>query len=232
MEVSTSVAQIVRCVREFTLPSFTVKNIVEIGAFDATDSYNLAHEFYVPHENVFVVEPNPEQHAEIEAEFPMMNLIKKVIDNKAGTVPFYSYNVNGVDAEGARASSSSQKRTDQAMLHNPTVYDVEAITGKELLKECELDQISILKIDVEGTAYEVLQGFGNILGDIQVIQIETDLKPICEGQTKLHDDVANQLLNAGFICYEVRRHWDIMLDSLWIHKLRCHRNKTRQWVKI
>ncbi len=225
MEVSTSVDQVIRCVREFTSPNFRVKNILEIGAFDATDSYKLASEFCVPHEHVFVVEPNPEQHAEIEAKYPRMRLIKKAIADKAGTVPFYAYNTDGKDEEGARASSSSKERTDQAMLSNPIVYNIEAITGETLLKECGLDHVSILKIDVEGTAYEVIRGFGETLEKIDVIQIETDLEPICEGQTKLHSSVGGLISRLGFICYEVRRHWDVMLDSLWINPRCCQRNK-------
>jgi len=230
MQESTSVSQIVRCVREFSTAN--VRNIVEIGAFDATDTNALCRKFYIPHKKAIVVEPNPEQHVEIEQKYPDMRLVKKAIDNHSGTIPFYSYNTIGPDAEGARASSSSQQRTDQKMLTNPTVHKVDAITGKQLLQSCSLDTVSIMKIDVEGTAYEVLEGFEEDIRRVQVLQIETDMMPICDGQTMLHNNVATLLLNQGFICYEVRRHWDIMLDSLWINSKNCQRNKIQYAVKI
>jgi FkbM family methyltransferase len=231
MEVSTSVQQIVRCVEEFS-PNLHVQNIVEIGAFDATDANDLSHTYDVPHKKVYVVEPNPDKHAEIEQKYPDMCLVKKAIDNKGGTIPFYSYHVNGPDQEGFLASSSSQQRTDQSQLQDPVVHQVEAITGTKLLQECWLQSVSIMKIDVEGTAYEVLEGFGYDIQRVDILQIETDLSPICENQTRLHNDVATLLLRQGFICYEVRRHWDVMLDSLWIHTSCCQRNKLEYKVKI
>jgi FkbM family methyltransferase len=233
MKESTSVAQILRCLREFGNKELRIQNIVEIGAFDATDAAALANEYGTPYNQVIVVEPNPANHQKIKARFPGMWLIKKAIGNCGGTVPFFSYRVEGPYAEGALASSSTQRRTDQPeFLKNPEICEVPAITGRELFEHCRLAHISILKIDVEGTAYEVLEGFGDMLKQVRVIQIETDTSPICEGQTKLHDHVAELLLGYGFVCYEVRRHWDTMLDSLWLNDDCCEKNKIPQTVRI
>lgn len=232
MEVSTSVAQITRCVSEFGSGERHVQNIVEIGAFDAVDAAALADAYNIPHHRVFVVEPNPAKHDEITRRYPDMPLIKKAIGNHSGTVPFYAYHMSGSEAEGVTASSSTRPRTDQAQLKNPKVHQVEAITGRELFAECQLNRISILKIDVEGTAFEVLEGFGDMLRQVQVVQIETDTSPIYEGQTRLHNHVAARLIYYGFVCYEVRRHWDTMLDSLWLNDKCCGQNKIPQTVQI
>ncbi len=232
MEVSTAVAQITRCISEFGSGERHVQNIVEIGAFDAVDAAALATEYGIPHDRVFVVEPNPAKHAEIIRRYPDMHLIKKAIGNHSGTVPFYAYHISGPEAEGMMASSSTRPRTDQVQLKNPKVHQVKAITGRELFAECRLHRISILKIDVEGTAFEVVEGFDDMLHQVQVVQIETDTSPIYEGQTRLHDHVAARLIYYGFTCFEVRRHWDTMLDSLWINDKCCERNKIPQTIQI
>lgn len=52
------------------------------------------------------------------------------------------------------------------------VYKCEATTGANYLSENNIEQIDLLKVDVEGMDYHVLAGFGDSLGKAKVIQFE------------------------------------------------------------
>jgi hypothetical protein len=42
------------------------------------------------------------------------------------------------------------------------------------MKENGIEKIDFLKLDVEGCSYEVLEGFGNRLADVNCIQVEAE----------------------------------------------------------
>lgn len=56
----------------------------------------------------------------------------------------------------------------------------------------------VIKIDVQGFEYEVLQGFGGLLQTCIGIELETHVYPIYKGQ-KLFGDIINFLADFGFV---------------------------------
>ena len=51
---------------------------------------------------------------------------------------------------------------------------VRAIRMDKFMEQNNIDKIDFLKIDVEGCSYEVLEGFGNRLADVNCIQLEAE----------------------------------------------------------
>ena len=72
-----------------------------------------------------------------------------------------------------------------------TRYDVLHKEGVALIPD-------VIKIDVQGCEYEVLQGFGDLLHDCLAIELETHLYPIYVGQ-KLFGDIVSYLADFGFV---------------------------------
>lgn len=52
------------------------------------------------------------------------------------------------------------------------IYECEVTTGANYLAENNIEEIDLLKVDVEGMDYLVLAGFGDLLGKAKVIQFE------------------------------------------------------------
>jgi hypothetical protein len=79
----------------------------------------------------------------------------------------------------------------------------------------------MIKIDTEGTTYQVLQGAKTILPNVKILHIETESYQFFENQY-LHEDVANFLLNNNFILLDMtsvcildnyKQH-----DSVWLNR--------------
>jgi FkbM family methyltransferase len=62
----------------------------------------------------------------------------------------------------------------------------------------------ILSIDVEGAAYEVLEGAARILPAVQVVMVETESAELFKGQKHFSVDVGSFLTHYGFHCELVR----------------------------
>jgi len=68
---------------------------------------------------------------------------------------------------------------------------------------------ALLKVDVQGYEYEVLEGLGNLIGYIEWIFVETSFVELYAGQ-HLHDDVAALLAELG---YELTLEHNATLDG-------------------
>ena len=60
-----------------------------------------------------------------------------------------------------------------------------------------LDEIDLVKIDVEGATYEVLESFGSDINKLKFIHLEAEYVQFWQNQ-KLYSDVSNLLLGYGF----------------------------------
>jgi FkbM family methyltransferase len=82
--------------------------------------------------------------------------------------------------------------------------EVEVRTLRSLAAEVGLDHIDYLKIDVEGTEHEVLEGAADLLGRTGVVRVEVCFIPFRVGQ-KLFSDVDLLLRRHGFdlLRYEI-----------------------------
>lgn len=84
------------------------------------------------------------------------------------------------------------------------IVDVDVSTVGEFAKEQKLSYIDYLKIDVEGSEYDVLSGAGDLLRNTGVIKVEVCFIPMRKNQ-KLFSDVDLLLRKYGFdlLRYEI-----------------------------
>ena len=137
------------------------------------------------------------------------------ISDKTGTVDFYQINSGDAGWDGVSGLLDRPDLYNQEFT-NTKVIKVNSITGSELLNTIDRD-IDLCKIDVEGASYEVLQGFGNAIEDIKLIQIEAEQKVIWNDQ-KTFKEVYVLLREKGF-----EKIWEValgttQLDSIWVRR--------------
>jgi FkbM family methyltransferase len=188
--------------------NFSPKTILEIGAREGGDAYNIRDAFCISNGDVYIVEPNPEILPHIWCK--EFNLYNVAIGPEAGVKKFHQVHGNG-DIMG---TSLLLKRNDGWYEKNKTdIIDVNVITGKELLGLIGRE-IDICKIDVEGLTWEVLKSFGSDLTKIKTMHVETEKVSFWKDQ-KLHGDVVKVLTDAGY-----NLQWfdgESQIDSIWIH---------------
>lgn len=196
-------------------------SIVEIGSRDGKDADLLKKKFDILDENVHIIEPNPVCFNKIKTDYPNYNVYEIAISNKVGRETFYQVNTLHEDLNGL---SSLLYRE----IYETPVLDVKQIgvivkTADVFITENKIEKC-IVKIDVEGLTYEVLEGFGDTLKDIIAIHLESEAYPIWEKQKTTNDIF--QLLSDQFVCLTKKRVTEqghhIQYDEIWVNKNNYH----------
>jgi FkbM family methyltransferase len=74
----------------------------------------------------------------------------------------------------------------------------------DLFKAGKVPRPDVIKIDVQGCEYEVLEGFGDLLSDCLAIELETHISPLYHGQ-KLVTDIVALLDRFDFVLLDLDR---------------------------
>jgi FkbM family methyltransferase len=189
------------------------KIILEIGSRDGNDANELMNYFQLNNENVWVVEPNPNQIKVIEKSYPNFNIIPNAIFNEETEHDFYQVISSDPNDVG---TSSLINRNDEWYESKTNIIKVKTITGKQLLSNINKD-IDICKVDVEGLTIEVLSSFGNELNKIKSFHLECEHREVWKGQ-KLYDDVAKFLIEHNYsqIYFQYCSGGTLQSDSIWV----------------
>ena len=186
--------------------TISVKTILEIGSRDGNDANELMKHFQLKDENVWVVEPNPNQINIIKDTYPNFNLIPNAIFSEETEHDFYQVDNNIPNDVG---TSSLINRNDNWYEFKTNIIKVKTITGKQLLNK--------INRDVEGLTIEVLISFGEDLNKIKSFHLECEHKEVWKDQ-KLYDDVAKFLINNDYtqIYFHYCSGGTLQSDSIWV----------------
>ncbi|SFM89228.1 methyltransferase, FkbM family [Methanolobus profundi] len=194
------------------IATFKPSNIFEIGANYGQDAEFLRKRFGLENSDVYIFEPHPEIIAEAERYFSF-NCYPLAISDKNEKITFHA-----IKLESSNTGISSLKKHKFNKEDDYFDVEVETIRMDDFFEINNIDEIDFLKIDVEGAAYEVLNGFGNELKRVKAIQLESEYIPIWVGQ-KTWTHISNMLLDNDFqlIHFELQED-GIQSDSFWIQK--------------
>jgi FkbM family methyltransferase len=197
---------------ELLKPYFNPKSFMEIGSKDGLDTKYISEYWGIDKNNAFIIEANKYCYQKIESDLlnnPYAKLIFGAASNIDGDVIFNCVVTDNQELVGV---SSIKKSTVINLDYEQTI--VPCFKLEKLIKE---NSIELLKIDVEGHAYEVLEGIGEELKNIKGIQVETEMTYAFENQ-KLDDDVHQYLLQNDFVLIDKKRCWAAQYDCLYVNK--------------
>lgn len=191
-----------------------VENFLEIGSRDGLSAQMFASLSGI--KNVHIIEPAPESAVKIRRAFPEYNVYQMALSNFDGESFFH----NVVEENEIHRGMSS-------LLDRDRVYDefktdtirVRTVRGDTFLRDISVDRFDAVKIDVEGAAYEVLEGFGDSLSKLKALHVEAEVVPVWKNQ-KLYSDVKALLEKAGFglFYYFEYNHPTTQCDTIWMHE--------------
>jgi FkbM family methyltransferase len=202
--------QLTNIVKQYIQPP---KTFLEIGSYDGADVVTVANYWRLLPKQCYIVEANPTAYNKIKVNLPYCNSYNFAASDKTESIVFRralhpSDNVSGMSS----------------VLHCKIKHNVENISiyGRridEFLNEIN-EKINLVKIDVEGFAYQVLIGFGDMISTIDAIQIETE-KVYCWHDQKLHVDVDEYLVSKNFKLVDIKEDsYNIQYDCLYINNAR------------
>jgi len=188
-----------------------VRNIFEIGANFAQDADFLMECFGLSPKDVYVFEAHPEIFKAI-MKIHSFNAYNNAVYNEEKEIAFNVFPLN-------------YKNTGWSSIHggedqNKKAVVVNAIRMDKFMERNNIDKINFLKIDVEGCSYEVLQGFGNRLVDVDCIQLEAEHGVAnFPANWILYDKIEDVLKSNNFELIDFRRNnYMKQSDSFWIKK--------------
>jgi FkbM family methyltransferase len=209
-EIYVRISDWIRIVQ--SLGTFEVKTIMEIGSMNGEDAEILSGFFQS--RDVHIIEAHPlfaKQIAEKYLDFFVSNIAASNYDGR--------YIFNSVTPDSSNLGMSSLLEREENYPSYDIVYEPLEVPCLRMDSYCaimEMDSIDLLKIDVEGFSYEVLEGFGDALDIVKCIHVECEHESVWKGQ-KLYPDVERLLIDKGFIPVSMRIGFP-QSDSVWVRK--------------
>lgn len=191
---------------------FTPKTFLEIGSRDGHDTREVADYWNLDPKNCFIVEAHPLLYKRIKETYPEFNTYHLAASNLQGEVQFNA--VLPENGENPIGTSSVLDCVAYNFSHDKVT--VSCNTMFNFLNSIYVDSPDLVKIDVEGFTYEVLEGFGDKLKRIGAIQLETEKSEMWKGQ-KVHDQIVSFMQKNDFVLYSKYDAWDNQYDCLFIN---------------
>jgi len=199
--------------------------ILEIGSRDGNDAEIWRKMADIDVRNVFIVEAHPELAREITRKYDF-----RVFPFALGAEPgIYEFNAIPLTFDPSLVGTSSLLTKDEEYLKkaggDPKIHNPERwiktllVKGETLLWLIDRPEIDLVKIDVEGTTFQVLKGFGDGIRALKLLHLEVEFIPIWHNQTTF-EQIKPYLQYYGFeeLYYEPRYYNGQQGDSIWVRK--------------
>ena len=184
-----------RDLKSVWLESFEIKTVIDVGANIGQFAVD-ASELY-PDAVIYSFEPLPGPYSQLlinTKSFSKFNPYNIALSDHKGTTKMYSNDFS--QSSSILEMAESHKK---AFPHskNATPVKVKVQTLDAIFNGVELDTDILLKIDVQGSEKQVLDGGTETIKKVKVIIIETSYISLYKDQP-LFDDVHDQLAKVGF----------------------------------
>ena len=173
--------------------------ICDVGAMDARES--LLFRKVAPNAGIFVFEANP-KNVEIMRSKGVLErhgivIRHNAVWNKNEKVTFFVEKTQGESDRELRGISSTRKREKGSL--GQVEISVSAVRLDSFVNNFRRIPNKIaLWIDVEGAAYEVVEGFDEIRNQVKVVHLEAETKEFWPGQ-KLQPAIEELMEKMGFV---------------------------------
>lgn len=193
--------------------NINISSLIEIGSRDGDDIKHFTDNFDIKNDNIYVIEPNKKSYLNIKKKYPYLNVFDVAFSNDIGYMTF-----NSVLDDNFIGVSSLLNREDKFYSKvNTEKTKVKVITGDLFFQNNNIKNIDFVKIDVEGLAYEVLEGFKDNLININLIYLESEHSIVWKNQ-KLYGDISKKLNITHKQIYSDYKYGNLQSNSLWIKK--------------
>jgi FkbM family methyltransferase len=162
--------------------------ILEIGSRDGDDAEALRVLSSADCGNVYIVEPHPDSYRNIINKYPLANVYNFAISNKPGVLDFNAIPLTYPQSVVGTSSLLRRNRDISApnQIFPEQWIKVLAVTGTTLLELINRHEIDIVKIDVEGFTFEVLQSFGDNVRLMKALHLEVEIPPLTLWEEQKH----------------------------------------------
>jgi len=181
--------------------------IFEIGALNAADSVKMKNKYV--NADVHAFEAHPSCYSKYK-DFAFENGIYYHNIGMWFEETEIEYHDKGID-------TGISSFRDRGQEYGTNKFVIKTQTPHDFCIKNKISNIDILKLDVEGCSYEILNGFKSMLSNIKIMHIETEQQQHFAGQY-VEKDVFKLLTDNNFIM--LKHSWCCFsqYDSIWLKK--------------
>ena len=180
------------------LSSLEIGTICDVGSMDGTDA--LFFRDVAPDANIYAFEPSPTNLRLMQANPALrerrIRLVPMAATNYDGEGEFFVVEADHAGTDGRRGMSSLHRRPDHPLIVTSAVLRVKTTRLDTFLTDPNARLA--LWIDVEGKAYEVLEGIAGIASRVHLLHVEVETTPCISPGQKLYPEVKALLNRQGF----------------------------------
>jgi len=206
-DISITMPNFISLINKY-IDTSSISIIVDAGSMDGNDSEILHNAF--PTSKVYAIEGLPDNYNRFILNKSNIIGIPYVIASYDGQITYYQKNINGIHGIYNRGNDYGSKTLELPCYKMSTI-----------MNQYNISHIDVLKIDVEGATYDLLQSLENHISTVKIMHIETETYPFFEGQI-LHDTVCDFLIRHNFECVKISfceiRYQQYQSDSVWVNK--------------
>lgn len=207
----TSIEYVPELYKKYVGPS--ANTIFDIGSRDGNDANHLSNELDA--KNVYIFECHPTCFYRIKEKYPNFKNIKIAVSNYTGSSSFNAVMTDDIELG---VSSLKDRNDDWYTSRNVEKVTVQVDTIFNLINKHKIQiPIDLVKIDVEGCSYEVLEGFSSYIKEVKMFHIEVEEFQIWENQ-KVAEDVSQLMEKNDFVLVDNRYFGERVSDQLWVNK--------------
>lgn len=176
------------------LKKYKISTLIDVGAYKG--HVGQAIKAIEPQAKIFAFEPIPKYYHYLKkAKFAKDWAVEEIaIDNTSGYKTFYT---NEYSPGSSLLKVSKKGKTRYPFLSESTGHKVRTSTLDGYFENIKLKGTVILKIDTQGTEYNILKSGEKTLKKIDIIHIEIGFDQLYENQA-CFEDIYKLLTNRGF----------------------------------
>ena len=192
--------------------------ILDVGSMDGSDSRKFKK--LVPNAEVAAFEGNPYNYramcADPDLQKSGIRVVHRLVTNLAGNRSFYVQRPTKTATGFNRGTSSAMQRIEDGMETEEVHLDAVRL-DTFLMQEYADKKRAAMWVDVEGHAYQVLEGLLEARDRVYLIHVEVETQEIWPGQ-KIESDILALAKSMGFIAiahgaHEVQRDLILVKES-------------------
>jgi FkbM family methyltransferase len=146
--------------------------VFDIGTRDGKDAEYLAKK--LKSDNTYAIDANPIAIEKTKTSYPWMNVIETAVSDFDGTATFQQVNSGNEGMDGCSSIYAQKVENESHFDGLVNIIPTNVIRMDTLMTNKNIQIIDVVKIDVEGYTWEVLQGFGEKLHNIKLFHLETE----------------------------------------------------------
>jgi FkbM family methyltransferase len=202
--------------------------VIDIGTRDGNDAAYFNKKL---RSNITIaIDANPEAIGITKERYPWMNVLYTAVSDSDGETSFQQVLSDNESMAGCSSIYANKVANEPQFFEIVNNITVPMTRMDTLLEDCNLaDTIDVVKVDVEGYTWEVLQGFGDRLKDVKLFHLETEVEPT-HANHKNNAEICEWMEKQGFVLVDISYEGSNGInggieDQVWVNPIHAIRNR-------